>query len=110
MAALINMMDESRPHLTDRIALLHEVRQGRPKPSPVDKMVRSGEDEQRLDQTAAIVFSTGAGREFLDYLNDITIQNIADFTISNEGLRQLEGARWIVNVINERVRRGRKTP
>lgn len=76
--------------------------------SPIDGHQRSFEREAYYNKLAAILFSTGGGKEFLDYLRQITIQAICEPDTSDLVLRHREGARWLFAVIQARLIAGQK--
>jgi hypothetical protein len=78
------------------------------KTSPIDGHFRSLRLELELNQTAARVFTSGGGRDFLDYLKTITTGTICRPTDPDSYLRHMEGARWLVAVIQQRVKAGQK--
>ena len=76
--------------------------------SPIDGQTRAIMLESRLNLMAARLFVSGGGREFLDYLKTITVNRVCGPLASNKELRHLEGARWLVGVIQQRLRTGQK--
>jgi hypothetical protein len=76
--------------------------------SEIDSEKRAVMTEHQLNLLAARIFATGGGRDFLDYLKTITINRVCGPFASNEELRHLEGARWLVGVIQQRLRAGQK--
>ena len=76
--------------------------------SPIDGHQRSVEREFYYNQLATRIFATGGGKEFLDYLRQITIQAICEPDTSDLVLRHREGARWLFAVIQARLIAGQK--
>ena len=76
--------------------------------SAVDGEERSLELEMKLNQLAAQLFTTGGGKEFLDYLKLITMGRIVPASADSGVLYYYEGARWIVGLIQARVAEGQK--
>jgi hypothetical protein len=76
--------------------------------SPIDGHQRSVEREMVLNQLATRIFATGGGKEFLDYLRQITIQAICEPDTSDLVLRHREGARWLFAVIQARLIAGQR--
>jgi hypothetical protein len=76
--------------------------------SPIDGHGRSVEREMYYNQLAVRLFATGGGKEFLDYLRQITIQAVCEPDTSDLVLRHREGARWLFAVIQARLIAGQK--
>jgi hypothetical protein len=72
----------------------------------VDGIPRTAQEEDELNLMAARVFSTGAGREFLDHLLATYFSQAGWPSITTEELRHIEGQRWLINVIATRVALG----
>tara|TARA_R100000322_G_scaffold60411_1_gene37356 strand:+ start:246 stop:437 length:192 start_codon:yes stop_codon:yes gene_type:complete len=51
-------------------------------------------------------FRTEHGDKVLKYLRSITIETVAGFNISNEELRSREGMRFLVGIIEQRIKEG----
>lgn len=73
-----------------------------------DGVKRLIKEENRLNQLAVAAFTSGAGKEFLEYLRSITIESVGGPAISNDHLRHLEGARWVVGIMETRRLLGNK--
>jgi hypothetical protein len=58
---------------------------------------------EEINQLVAGCFGGGAGVRTLQYLESITTRRVLGPDASNEHLRHLEGARWLVGVIRERI-------
>ena len=69
-----------------------------------DGIQRKDEDEAKLDGLAHAAFTTPSGREILQYLRDITINTVGGPGISDAELRHREGSRFIVGVIEQRMK------
>jgi len=65
---------------------------------------RSVAAEAAINDLIAGVFTSAAGREALQYLRSITIELINGPGVSTDALRHLEGQRFIVGVIESRIR------
>lgn len=76
--------------------------------SPIDGQQRSVEREMTINLLAARLFTTGGGKEFLDYLRMITIQAICEPDVADTVLRHREGARWLFAVIQARTLAGQR--
>jgi hypothetical protein len=79
-----------------------------PVESASDTETRSLEAEMKLNRLAAQLFTTGGGREFLDYLQSITMHRLVSARADAGTLYYYEGARWIVGVVKARVAAGQK--
>lgn len=71
-----------------------------------DGRKRSVEDEHRLNEACAITFATDAGQFVLDYLKHITIHAVAGPGVDPGHLMHLEGQRFVVGIIEARVKHG----
>lgn len=76
----------------------------KPRSPACDGIVRSSEEDARIDSLVAAAFSTPSGREVLQYLRDITINMVGGPSISDAELRHREGSRYIVGIIEQRMR------
>jgi hypothetical protein len=74
----------------------------------LDGYERSAEEEARLNVAAATLFGTAAGKEFMDYLRSISIERVSGPNIDDGHLRHLEGMRFIVAIISQRIAKGHK--
>lgn len=66
------------------------------------------EVDQDLNSKAYALFGSGVGKDFLQYLESITTNNIYSAGTGIETLAHAEGSRWIVAVIKKRTESGRK--
>ena len=66
------------------------------------------EVEIDLNSKAHALFSTGIGKSFLQYLENITTNNVHGAGLGIESLAHFEGQRWIVAMIKARTEMGRK--
>lgn len=73
-----------------------------------DLVFRSKREEVELDLAFARALDNPNGQKILRYLRSITLDAVAPPGVANEALQRLEGMRWIVSVIVNRVERGRK--
>lgn len=71
-----------------------------------DGLILSAARSNELDLLAATTFGSGAGREFLKYLRSITIEMVGGPEITDAQLRHREGARYLVGIIEARMRAG----
>lgn len=75
--------------------------------SPDGRGYRKEVDED-LNSKAYALFGSGIGRDFLQYLEGITTNNIYAAGTGIETLAHAEGSRWLVAVIKSRMELGRK--
>jgi hypothetical protein len=73
-----------------------------------DGVSRSQQEDDELNQTIAALFRSRGGKKVLDYLRSITIEFVAGPNISDAELRHREGMRYLVGIIEERMRIGQK--
>ena len=73
-----------------------------------DGETRSIETEMKLNRIAAQIFTTGGGKELLNYLESITLRRLVPASADAGALYYYEGARWIVGVIKARITAGQK--
>ena len=73
----------------------------------IDGVRRSQGNEDKLNSTVLSCFLTDAGVETLKYLRSITIESVAGFNISDQELRQREGMRFLVGIIEQRIKEGK---
>jgi len=64
--------------------------------------------ERELDAAFASTFASPAGEKVLAWLGSITFGRVMGPEASDGALRHLEGQRYVVQIIMERVNRGRK--
>jgi hypothetical protein len=69
----------------------------------IDGVQRSKANDTVISQNVAEVFSTPTGQAVLQYLKSITIQLVHGPSVSTESLRHLEGQRFIVALIDQRI-------
>jgi hypothetical protein len=69
----------------------------------LDGYVRKPDDQRRLNELAAALWESPAGREYMQYLRSITVNAVCGPEISDAGLRHREGARALVALMNQQV-------
>ena len=74
----------------------------------IDGRAYTKEVENDLNSKAYALFGSGVGKAFLQYLENITIQNIHSATTTSEQLSHFEGQRWTVALMKARCELGRK--
>jgi hypothetical protein len=72
----------------------------------IDGFQRTQKAEIKINDTFVNCFRTDAGSEVLKYLRGITIETVAGFNITNEELRAREGMRFLVGIIEQRIKEG----
>lgn len=68
-----------------------------------DGVARTAKEEQRLNHVIGQLFRGRNGKEALAYLRSITLETVAGPNVQPNGLLHLEGQRYIVGVILERI-------
>ena len=66
------------------------------------------ERERTLNDAALTIFKGEAGRVFLEYLRNITVERQTSPTMSDAELRHLDGQRNLVLMIERRMEYGRR--
>lgn len=69
----------------------------------IDGVQRSKANDVNISQNVAEVFSTPTGQAVLQYLKSITIQMVHGPDVTTEALRHLEGQRFIVALMDQRI-------
>jgi hypothetical protein len=72
----------------------------------IDGEFRTNSQEKQLNDIIVTTFSTVSGRKVLQYLRNITIERVAGPNISDIELRHREGMRFIVGLIETRMKEG----
>ncbi|MEO2175463.1 MAG: hypothetical protein ABGY96_15335 [bacterium] len=88
---------------------IRDLRSGK-KPSEIygiDGATRSLEAEKKINKLLAGIFSGDNGQAALDYLRSITLNNVSGPGIEDHVLRHLEGQRFLVGIIIQRIDRGK---
>lgn len=76
-------------------------------PGP-DGIIRTPAAEAKLNLDFVALFGSPLGQEVLKHLRKVTIEQVCGPLVSNDALRHLEGQRFIVGIIEQRVRAGHK--
>lgn len=74
----------------------------------VDGYPRPKEEDEKISKDTAALFRTDAGKEVLRYLRSITLDAVAGGGISDGELRHLEGQRFLVALIETRIKHAEK--
>lgn len=69
----------------------------------IDGIQRTSEKDAEVSHNIAQIFQSPAGKEVLRYLRSITIELVNGPNVTTEELRHLEGQRYIVGLIEQRI-------
>lgn len=69
----------------------------------LDSFTRPHQEDVKISQNIAEIFSSPTGKEVLRYLRSVTIEMVCGPNISTDELRHLEGQRYIVGLIERRI-------
>jgi hypothetical protein len=69
----------------------------------IDGIQRSSERDVQISQNFGQIFGSPTGKEVLKYLRSITIEMVHGPNVTTEELRHLEGQRYIVGLIEQRI-------
>lgn len=69
----------------------------------VDGIQRKREADVNISKNIAEIFSTPTGAEVLRYLRSVTIEMVNGPNVSTEELRHIEGQRYIVGLLEQRI-------
>jgi len=72
----------------------------------IDGHNRLAEREKEINDHFVTTFSAPSGKKVLQYLRSITIESVAGPNISDTELRHREGMRFIVGLIETRIKGG----
>lgn len=75
----------------------------------LDGYQRNSEDDVIVSKNIAQVFESPTGKEVLRYLRSITIEMVNGPNVTTEELRHLEGQRYIVGLIEQRIAHGHRS-
>jgi len=76
------------------------------KVTSIDGHNRSTEREKEINDHFVTTFSAPSGKKVLQYLRSITIESVAGPNISDTELRHREGMRFVVGLIETRIKGG----
>jgi hypothetical protein len=79
-----------------------------PYQSPDGHKPRGNAAESRINESLVLAFSDAAGGAALKYLRSITIECVQGPGYDPAVLAHLEGARWLVAVIEKRIHDGKE--
>lgn len=69
----------------------------------IDGVQRKQEADIEVSMNIAEIFGTPTGKEVLRYLRSITIEMVNGPNVTTEELRHLEGQRYLVGLIEQRI-------
>lgn len=69
----------------------------------IDGLQRKQEADLEVSMNIAEIFGTPTGKEVLRYLRSITIEMVNGPNVTTEELRHLEGQRYLVGLIEQRI-------
>jgi len=69
----------------------------------MDGYQRKSETDIQISQNIAQVFESPTGKEVLKYLRSITIEMVHGPNVTTEELRHIEGQRYVVGLIEQRI-------
>lgn len=75
----------------------------------VDGIQRTTEEDVQISQNIAHIFESPTGKECLRYLRSITIEMVNGPSVTTEELRHLEGQRYIVGLLEQRIRHAHRS-
>ena len=73
----------------------------------IDGLKRSNEAEKNINDNLLTCFTTDAGVKVIQYLRSITIELVAGSNITDQELRHREGMRFLVGIIEQRIKEGK---
>jgi len=69
----------------------------------IDGIQRTSEKDSEVSHNIAQIFESPVGKEVLRYLRSITIEMVNGPNVTTEELRHLEGQRYVVGLIEQRI-------
>ena len=69
----------------------------------IDGIQRSADLDRQVSYNIAQIFEGPTGKEVLRYLRSVTIEMVDGPNVSTEELRHIEGQRYIVGLIEQRI-------
>jgi hypothetical protein len=83
-------------------------RPARPYSPPDGHKPRGNRAEAKINESLVLSFADAAGESALKYLRSITIEYVNGPGFDPNALMHLEGARWLVGVIERRIHDGKE--
>ena len=75
----------------------------------IDGIQRTKELDRQISMMVAEIFSAPTGKEVLKYFRSMTIEMVNGPNVSTEELRHLEGQRYFVALIEQRIAHGHRS-
>ena len=75
----------------------------------IDGYQRNSGRDSEISRNVAEIFESPTGKEVLRYLRSITIEMVNGPNVTTEELRHLEGQRYIVGLIEQRIAHGHRS-
>lgn len=75
----------------------------------IDGYQRKSEIDSQISQNVAQIFESPTGKEVLRYLRSVTIEMVNGPNVTTEELRHIEGQRYIVGLIEQRISHGHRS-
>jgi|TARA_R110000824_G_scaffold66728_3_gene173011 hypothetical protein len=69
----------------------------------IDGVQRKSDLDKQISHNVAKVFESPAGKEVIRYLRSVTIEMVNGPNVTTEELRHIEGQRYIVGLIEQRI-------
>lgn len=74
----------------------------------IDGINRPQEKDREISENIATLFNSATGKAVLRYLRSITIEMVNGPNVTTEELRHMEGQRYIVGLIENRINHSHK--
>jgi hypothetical protein len=74
----------------------------------LDGHQRPQDIDKQISLNVAALFNTDVGKSVLQYLRSITIESVHGAAVTDTELRHMEGQRYIVGIIEARIRHAHK--
>ena len=74
----------------------------------LDGFARGDEEDKRVSLDIAALFVSPTGDSVLKYLRSITIEAVNGPNVTDAELRHMEGQRYIVGLLERRIKHGQK--
>jgi hypothetical protein len=68
-----------------------------------DGSARAPSEQRRINEVLALAFRGESGKAALDYLRSISIERVCGPGATDQELRHLEGMRFVVGIISQRI-------
>lgn len=75
----------------------------------LDGIQRASDKDVEISKNIAQIFSSPTGKEVLRYLRSVTIEMVNGPSVSTEELRHLEGQRYLVGLIEQRIQHAHRS-